>query len=91
LGRPTKAKREERFWKAAARLKTPSTKERREMLPGLSEEQDGKCAICQKEKPLCVDHDHVTGKVRGALCTGCNTRLDWAWKYRKEIKRYLRK
>lgn len=39
----------------------------------LHNKQDGKCAICGKrEKRLCIDHDHVTGKVRGLLCHGCN-------------------
>ncbi|NNH56932.1 hypothetical protein HLI01_08940 [Rhizobium laguerreae] len=38
--------------------------------------QDGKCAICQKvpARP-CVDHNHVTGQVRGILCHFCNIRL----------------
>lgn len=43
--------------------------------------QNGKCAICSCElgssrytKPA-ADHDHKTGKLRGILCTQCNTAL----------------
>lgn len=37
--------------------------------------QGGRCAVCDTETKLCVDHDHKTGKVRGLLCNKCNTAL----------------
>lgn len=35
-------------------------------------EQGGLCAICRAGKPEHVDHEHLTGKVRGVLCFNCN-------------------
>jgi hypothetical protein len=37
--------------------------------------QNGLCAICGEKPPTDIDHDHVTGKVRGLLCSYCNHRL----------------
>ena len=37
--------------------------------------QQNKCAICENETKLFVDHNHQTGKVRGFLCNMCNSGL----------------
>jgi len=46
----------------------------------LLEKQNQCCAICDKHASefktrLAVDHNHVTGEIRGLLCTYCNHRL----------------
>src|SRR5262245_52171932 len=63
----------------------------REEYDAMLAKQDGKCAICEKAPKLegrlsasrlHVDHDTVTGKVRGLLCHNCNVGIgflghDW--------------
>jgi hypothetical protein len=68
-------------WYAANRSKRQ--KDRLQRLYGLTQEeldklkdaQAGLCGICGKEGRLVVDHDHVTGKVRGLLHSLCNQGL----------------
>ena len=49
-----------------------------EQYEAMSEAQDHKCDICgnpemnNKNKVLCVDHNHNTGEIRGLLCGNCN-------------------
>ena len=46
----------------------------------MAEKQNHRCAICRCEKPSNrkhwdIDHNHVTGQVRGLLCNPCNQGL----------------
>lgn len=41
----------------------------------LREASDGLCAVCYEVPATHVDHDHKTGKVRGAVCRKCNLGL----------------
>jgi hypothetical protein len=43
-----------------------------EAFAALLEAQGGGCAICGRPDAANVDHDHVTGRVRGILCFNCN-------------------
>ena len=51
----------------------------KEVYDQLYECQQGTCALCgevdEKLVWLCIDHDHLTGKVRGLLCPNCNRGL----------------
>jgi hypothetical protein len=49
-----------------------------EQYAALLKKQGGRCALCKRrpgQRKLAVDHDHISGKVRGLLCIGCNTGL----------------
>lgn len=56
-----------------------------EQYHAMMSDQNGKCAICKKTPPykrhrkttirLHIDHCHKTNKVRGLLCTKCNSAL----------------
>ncbi len=54
----------------------------KEQYDKLVEQQNGVCAICQNPQikkhlktRLSIDHDHVSGRVRGLLCDTCNRAL----------------
>ncbi len=66
------------------RIYKPGQRDRRKELYGLSkvdfitllEKQNNKCAVCLtdlRDQKQCVDHCHVTHRVRGILCVKCNT------------------
>lgn len=49
-----------------------------------------RCCLCRKgNRRLCADHNHRTGKYRGALCVTCNTMLAKFERYPKLLKRLL--
>ncbi len=63
-------------------------------------EQKGRCAICKTTDPNCsgnaklknfhIDHDHITGKVRGLLCNKCNLNLGWYEQWKTQAESYLK-
>ena len=70
-----------------------------EQYNSMCKEQNNLCAICSKaetrkirnKKPkLSVDHDHKTGKVRGLLCSKCNSQVGWYEKCREKVESYLK-
>lgn len=70
---------------------------RRGSLYGLSTEEydelrssnNGLCHLCNQRKAKCIDHDHITGAVRGHLCAGCNTGLGLLGDTRESLERAI--
>jgi hypothetical protein len=70
----------------------------------LAKEQNFACVICGKvpsedldakwnQKVLHVDHDHLTGKIRGLLCSDCNRGIGFLGESAERLERaalYLR-
>lgn len=53
-------------------------------------EQGGRCACCglsKSDETWCVDHDHRTGKIRGVICSNCNSGLSMLGDTLKGIRR----
>ena len=53
-----------------------------EQVQEMREQSNGICSICNREgkhhhKRLVIDHDHKTGKVRGLICSSCNSMIGW--------------
>jgi hypothetical protein len=77
-GRPNPVKHPERSRASYLKSEYGITVEEYDRLLAL---QAGVCAVCGQEeraknkKTLAVDHDHVTGAVRGLLCHSCNIAL----------------
>lgn len=51
----------------------------KEQYENLLKQQNNCCGICSKQfrSTPNVDHNHITGKVRGLLCNYCNSMLGW--------------
>ena len=49
-----------------------------ELAEKLANNREGVCKICNETKLLVVDHCHVSGQVRGLICSHCNSVLGYA-------------
>lgn len=60
------------------------------------ENQNYCCKICERHESkfkisLAVDHDHETGKIRGLLCSKCNTTLGWYEIYKNRFDKHIKR
>ena len=100
----TRAQNRARYWADPAKYRDQFLQRRyglsRKQYDAMLTAQGGKCAICgTKEfrgpgKKPHVDHNHVTGRVRGLLCVHCNVLIGMARDsvaYFDTAKAYLRR
>lgn len=89
---PEKARKQSRDWAQKHRNSAKNKEYRNRSKYGLEPEdynylltrQSYKCAICfEREGELGVDHNHVTGEVRGLLCDSCNNGIG---RFKDDIK-----
>lgn len=83
--KPERKAKIQRSWKEASARYYSTERRRNKTLRqyGLDESkynemydaQNGKCAICEENLRLVVDHCHESGKIRGLLCNQCNIGL----------------
>lgn len=79
------------------RFQATSARSYRKRTYGLSQEQyealmarqGDQCGICGAPNRLKIDHDHVTGGIRGLLCNRCNTALGMLGDTPEAIERVL--
>lgn len=71
------AKQRKKEWHVANKETIYRNAEKR--LYGVSKDEFNykECWICSSTDRLCIDHCHSTGKVRGLLCSKCNTALGY--------------
>lgn len=58
----------------------------------LKEKNNGICPICKKRKASAIDHNHITGKIRGYICNKCNLGLHYIEdiELKESMERYLK-
>lgn len=59
----------------------------------IAKRQKYKCKICKERRRLAADHNHKTGKFRGAICIHCNViigRIDRNPILLKNLQKYLK-
>jgi len=57
-------------------------------------ERTKRCLLCKRKVRLVADHNHKTGRYRGALCILCNMIIGWVERHQGILKRiglYLRR
>lgn len=56
--------------------------------------QNGVCAVCGKTsldgRRLAVDHNHITGEIRGLLCVSCNRALGLVYDNPNILRRLIK-